>query len=194
MTPTTAKYPSDNQKQLSTSTGNTKRNFASTQADVPTTPAKPFQSAASHQRNLNFGSASSNVFSNRNSDSKFSTSHISPRTLDNERRGRDRPLVAADGTPGRGRSNPPFDQTKHNVSSDTTKKIPAEGRGRRIVATIRKASPASLNHRKISDKIEQLYRAKSLERNDEKFRDAAEKKERVHNVSSSSKNIKSIGQ
>ena len=47
MTPTTAKYPSDNQKQLSTSTGNKTRNFASTQADVPTTPAKYFQSTAS---------------------------------------------------------------------------------------------------------------------------------------------------
>jgi hypothetical protein len=114
--------------------------------------------------------------------------------LDKERGVRNRPLVAADGTPGRGRSNLPFDQTKHNVCRETTKKIPAENRGHRIVATTRKASPASLNHRKISDKIEQLYRAKSLERNDEKLRDAAEKKERVHNVVPGPKNIKSIGQ
>jgi hypothetical protein len=194
MTPTTAKYPSDNQKQLSTSIGNTKRNSASTQADVPATPAKPFQSTASRQRNQNSGSALPNVFGNRNSESKSSTSHISPRTLDKERGGRNRLLAAADGTPGRGRSIPPFDQTKYNVSSETTKKLPTEGRGRRIVATTRKASPASPNHRKISDKIEQLYRAKSLERNDEKLRDAAEKKERVHNVFSSPKNIKPIGQ
>jgi hypothetical protein len=191
MKPTTAKYPCGNQKQLSMSTGNTKRNFASTQADVP---GNPFQSTVSRQRNQNFGSATPNVFGKRNSESKSSTSHISPRALDKESEGRNRPLGAADGTPGRIKSNLPFDQTKQKVFSKTTKKIPAEDRGHRIVATTRKASPPSLSHRRISDKVEQLYTAKSLERNDAKWRDIAEKKERVHSVVSSPKSIKSIGQ
>jgi hypothetical protein len=123
MKPTTAKYPCGNQKQLSMSTGNTKRNFASTQADVP---GNPFQSTVSRQRNQNFGSATPNVFGKRNSESKSSTSHISPRALDKESEGRNRPLGAADGTPGRIKSNLPFDQTKQKVFSKTTKKIPAQ--------------------------------------------------------------------
>jgi hypothetical protein len=100
--------------------------------------------------------------------------------LEKDKKGRNRLLAADEGSPIRGRSNRIFgDQAKHNISGESTKKILAEDRVRKIVVTAGKENPVSLKRRKISDRIEQLYPAKSRERSDGRLQEAAEKKERA---------------
>jgi hypothetical protein len=145
-------------------TANSKQTFTSSKSKTPVTPTKLKQLSVSKKRNLEFGPTIPNPFLAQDPPTRCSTTTISLLASSNS-------WTKSDGWLDRGRPLLQRDTTvKHRQISISTKADPfrhdQEGSSAARRPTTR-GKPLSTNQRSISDKIEDFYRARSLERKHE---------------------------
>ncbi|KAE8445641.1 hypothetical protein EG329_012938 [Mollisiaceae sp. DMI_Dod_QoI] len=157
-TPVSRKRPNENRYHPSPSTGNSRYTSNQQSSKEQGSPTMPCQPSSKRSLLLEPGSANRFVSSNSPSKSSVSSVHVSPRAFNRARRESDtriaKLLSSRDENVGQG-----LDRS----SAEKRTIMPQEAE--REQSMLRKDMHATLDRKQISDKIQLLYRAKSLERN-----------------------------
>ncbi|CZR53032.1 uncharacterized protein PAC_02910 [Phialocephala subalpina] len=163
-TPTSRRRPGEKGYHLSPSTGNVSMKSSHWQSKEPESPTRSRQTSS--KRSLLPESATANLFNDQNSPSKSSVNslHVSPRTIDRARYDGDKQNTQTYCAPSCGKREGIVRLSPYECSAVKTTTSQEMKRGRSL---LRNKASATCDRRDISNKIELLYRAKSLERKQE---------------------------
>jgi hypothetical protein len=176
-TPSPRKRTNDAKPYVGVSTASSKRKLNTRQNVALATPTKTYQSLAAKQRQpLNGPHTLTSTVQSKPSPSKSSISNASSRTVIRTQTSNHGLKTKSEKSPVRVTPNKDTtSSTQRQVLSSEIKQKPStvEGRGRKLIRPAVKENRTKLtqDQRKISAKIEELYRVKSLERNQENLQE-----------------------